>query len=280
MADASLALLFIGVLTVVFWMSLFVLSNTPGKYTYMALAEPGQASEEPVPAAEAPKDSGPETEKPERSLVCGVLSLPLYAGIDALGGTMWRGYSFVSGAVSDLSAIGSPVRPIVAPLFVGFDALFMAFALSVLAVAGGGRRAMRVLGGLLVAYGAVNFAAIFTPEHLGEAPTTLGNSVHIAAAGVTTLLFLAQFVAGVIAFRGWFRFYSAGTLLAVLVFGVYIFAGVSAGQLVQWVGVTERILIYGSMLWQAVLAVVLLRSHKGQAQLQNSSPRTHWSSTE
>ena len=161
-----------------------------------------------------------------------------------------------------MSAIGSPVRPVVLPFFIVYDVLFFVFALGVLGFAGQ-KRAVRVLGGLLVAYGALNFVAIFTPEHLGETATSLSNTTHIVAAGLTTLLFLLQLGLGAAAFGKKFRVYSLGTLVTVLVLGVYIFSVVNAGQLPLFVGVTERILIYGYMLWVAVLAVVLLR---GQVQ--------------
>ena len=191
-------------------------------------------------------------------LVCGILSSLLYAGTDILGGMLWKNYSFISQPVSDLSAIGSPVRANVLPLFILYDVLFIAFALGVWEFAGR-KRAVRVLGVLLVGYGIVNFLAIFTPEHLGDASTMTGNTMHIIAAGVTVFLFLLQLGVGAIAFGKRFRLYSVGTLLTVLVLGAYIFSGVSAGQLVPWVGIEERILIYGYMLWVAVLAIVLLR---------------------
>ena len=194
-------------------------------------------------------------------LICGILSSLLYAGIDALGGMLWKGYSFISQPVSDLSAIGSPVRANVLPLFIVYDVLFIAFALGVFAFAGR-KRAVRVLGSLLVAYGVINFLAYFTPEHLGETATTVSNTLHIAAAGVTVLLFLLQLGVGAFAFGKRFRLYSVGTLLTVLLLGVYIFSGISAGQLAPWIGVEERILIYGYMLWVAVLAIVLLREEK------------------
>jgi hypothetical protein len=191
-------------------------------------------------------------------LVCGILSSLLYAGTDALGGVLWKGYSFAAQPVSDLSAIGSPVRPIVLPFFIVYDVLFFLFALGVLGFAGR-KRTLCILGGLLVAYGALNFLAIFTPEHLGETATSLSNTIHIVAAGLTTLLFLLQLGLGVMAFGKKFRVYSLGTLVTVLVLGVYIFSVVNAGQLPPLVGVTERILIYGYMLWVTVLAVILLR---------------------
>jgi hypothetical protein len=203
-------------------------------------------------------------------LICGILSSLLYAGIDALGGMSWKGYSFTSQPVSDLGAIGSPVRTLVSPLFIVYDVLFIAFALGVWAFAGR-KRAVRVVGGLLVGNGVLNFVAVFTPEHLGEAPATLGNTMHIAAAGVTVLLFLLQLGVGAIAFGKRFRLYSVGTLLTVLVLGAYIFSGVNAGLLVPWVGVEERILIYGYMLWVVVLAIVLLGEEKKLPSIQETS---------
>ena len=194
-------------------------------------------------------------------LICGILSSLLYAGIDVAGGMLWKGYTFSSQPVSDLTAIGSPVRAFVFPLFILYDVLFIAFALG--AWIANRKRVVRVVGGLLIAYGLVNFIAIFTPEHLGESATSLSNTMHIIATAVTVFLFLLQLVVGAIAFGKKFRLYSLGTLLIILVLGIYIFAGVSTNQLVPRVGVMERILIYGYMLWVAVLAIVLLRAEKG-----------------
>jgi len=193
--------------------------------------------------------------------ICGILSSLLYAGTDILGGMLWKGYSFTSQAVSDLSAIGAPSRPFVVPLFTIYDVLFFAFALGVWGLAGQ-KRALRFIGGLLVGLGVINFVAIFTPEHLGEAAATLANTIHITLAGVTSLLILLQTGSGAFAFGKRFRLYSVGTLLTVLLLGAYIFSGISAGQLVSWVGVEERILIYAYMLWVAVLAIALFRAEK------------------
>ncbi len=162
---------------------------------------------EPTTITQASRE--PHAWKMERKvlLICGILSSLLYAGIDALGGTLWKGYSFFNQPDSDLGAIGSPVRTVVFPLFIVYDVLFIAFALGVLAFAGR-KRAVRVLGALLVGYGIVNFVAIFTPEHLGEAATTRSNTIHIIGTGVTVLLFLLQLGIGAITFgRG-----SASTL--------------------------------------------------------------------
>ena len=198
-------------------------------------------------------------------LVCGVLSSLVYAVADILGGVIWKGYSFTSGAVSDLSAIGAPSRPFVVPLLVLYDMFFLAFALGVWGLAGQ-RRALRLIGGLLVGLGVINFVAIFTPEHLHEAAATFSNTMHITLAGVTSLLILLQLGSGAFALGKRFRLYSVGTLLVLLVVGVLTWwsaAQLVANQASPWLGVTERILIYGYMLWVAVLGVVLLRAEKG-----------------
>jgi hypothetical protein len=91
---------------------------------------------------------------------------------------------------------------------------------------------------------------------------------------MTTLLFLLQLGVGAIAFGKRFRLYSVRTLLIVLALGAYIFAGVSVGQLVPWVGIEEGILIYGYMLWVMVLAITLLRAEKGQGSTNGSDAPT------
>jgi hypothetical protein len=69
---------------------------------------------------------------------------------------------------------------------------------------------------------------------------------------------------GAAAHGRWFRLYSVGTILIILVFGAV--AGSSGPQLAAnqptpWMGVTERITIYAAMLWVAVLAKSLWRAH-------------------
>jgi len=87
---------------------------------------------------------------------------------------------------------------------------------------------------------------------------------------------------GAIAYKGkkrWFCLYSIGTLVTLLVVGVL--TGLSAAQIdaqqaTPWAGVSERILVHGSMLWIAVLAIVLLREEIDRtAMLKASSSSQH-----
>jgi hypothetical protein len=80
---------------------------------------------------------------------------------------------------------------------------------------------------------------------------------------VTVLLILLSIGFGAIAYRKRLRLYSIGTLVILLVLGVLSFflgsSQLAAQEATPWLGVTERITVYGYMLWVAVLAIVLLR---------------------
>lgn len=57
------------------------------------------------------------------------------------------------------------------------------------------------------------------------------------------------------------------TIIIVIVFGVLTglqIPRIEAGQPTPWMGFTERINIYGTVLWYAVLAIALVRAEKGQ----------------
>ena len=198
-------------------------------------------------------------------LICGILSSLLYVGTDILAGMLWEGYSVINQAISELSAIGAPTRQLTAPLLTIYIVLVIAFGLGVWRSAGR-NRALRVTGGLLIGIGLVGLAWTPFPMHLGEPVSSFANTMHSIFAGVQVLLTLLAIGFGAVAYRKWFRFYSIGTILTLLVAGVVGF-GLAAAQggiaPPQWFGVIERINVYGYLLWVAVLAVVLLRMEKG-----------------
>ena len=57
-------------------------------------------------------------------LSCGVLAALLYLGTDILAGLLWEGYSFAHQAVSELSAVDAPTRPLTFALYLVYDVLF------------------------------------------------------------------------------------------------------------------------------------------------------------
>jgi hypothetical membrane protein len=200
-------------------------------------------------------------------LICGILASLLYVATDILAGMLWEGYRFSSQAISELSAIGAPTRPLVVTLGIIYDVLLMAFGLCVWVIAAGKRRALRLIGGLLGGIGAIGFVWTQFPMHLRGAEMTFTDTMHWTIAGVVVLLILLMIAVGVIAYRKWFRLYSIGTLVTLLVVGMWsIFvdgAQIAAQQSTPFFGVMERITVYGYLAWVAVLATVLLRVNRG-----------------
>jgi len=194
-------------------------------------------------------------------LICGIISSLLYVGTDILAGMLWKGYSFTSQAISELSAIGAPTRPLVVPLLTIYGPLVIAFGLGVW-ISAGRNRALRVTGGLLIGIGLVGLAWTPFPMHLGEPVSSFANTIHSIFAGVQVLLILVTIGFGAIAYRNWFRFYSIGTILTLLFAGVVAFWLAATGQAKSWFGAIERINVYGYLLWVVVLAIVLLREEK------------------
>jgi hypothetical protein len=205
-------------------------------------------------------------------LVCGILSALLYGTMIVL--IRFDGYSLVSQTVSELSAIGAPTRPLWIVLGLVYEVLFVAFALGVW-LSAGGKRTLRIAGGLLLALGMLGllwpFASMHQRDVLAAGGGTFSDTLHVILAAVTVLFMLVAIAFGASAFGRRFRFYSIATFLILLVFGVL--AGVdgpniSANLPTPWVGLWERINIFGFLLWVAVLSIALLREpeHKEKGQ--------------
>ncbi len=198
-------------------------------------------------------------------LVCGILSSLLYVGTDILAGTLYAGYSFTSQAISELFAIGAPTGPLVVPLFTVYDVLLVAFALGVW-MSAGRNRALRFTA-LTMVGGAANGLVLwpFFPMHMRGVEATFTDTMHITLAAVGVIFALLAVGFGATAFGKRFRFYSIGTILILLVPGISVFLQapqLAANLSTPWTGVAERISTYGYLLWQTMLAIVLLRAEK------------------
>lgn len=186
-------------------------------------------------------------------LACGFLSSLTYVAATNFGAMVWQGYSSVSKPVSELSAIGAPSRLLMTVLGLLYVFLVIAFGLGVWACSNG-NRALRIVAGLLIAYGVVCLTAPLTPMHQRGLEWTLTDTLHIVSAAVDILFILLILAFGAFAFGNRFRLYSFGTIL------VGVLSGVLMGLDRARFGIWERLNIYGFLLWVAVLAIVLLRS--------------------
>jgi hypothetical membrane protein len=203
-------------------------------------------------------------------LACGILSSLLYVVTDVLGGMRYEGYSFTSQAISELMATGAPSEPLVDPLFIIYGVLTLAFGVGVFREAAGSNRALRIAGALLIGYAAAGFTGPIFFEMQQRGAGGPGSDVpHIVLTGVLVLLLLLAIGFGAFALGKRFRIYSLATLLTVIVFGaltVPYAARLAAQQPTPGLGIIERIDIYASLLWVAVLAVALLRRRGTAAQ--------------
>ena len=209
-------------------------------------------------------------------LICGILSFLLYVAMNIIGAMQYDGYSSASQTISELSAIGAPSRPLWVWLGFVYNALMLAFALGVLASAGRNRM-LRIIGILLLAFVIVGFAWPFASMHqrevLAAGGGTFADTMHLIFGGVNSILFLLIIGFGASAFGKRFRIYSIATIIAILLFGTLMGMDapkVAANEPTPWVGVTERIMVLGSMLWFAVLAIALLRKGRGKGTPERS----------
>lgn len=195
-------------------------------------------------------------------LACGVLSSLLYAAMNVFVAMRWEGYSSASQTISELSAIGAPTRPLWVSLGFVYTLLVALFGCGVLASAGRSRP-LRIVGGLLVAYGILG--GFWPPMHLRGAERTLTDTLHIVFTMVTVLLMMLAIGFGAAAFGKRFRLYSIATMVILVAFGAL--TGLDAPRIAAnlptpWVGVWERINVGAFLLWVVVLAVALLRARE------------------
>jgi hypothetical protein len=197
-------------------------------------------------------------------LICGILASLLYVASDIVSAMSWEGYSYTHQTVSELRAIGAPTRPLLVPILLAYALLEIAFGLGVWGAAGQ-KRALRIAGVLLIGLGVIDLVAPFSPMHLRGTESTLTDTMHVILTVVTVLLILLIIGFGAVADGKRFRLYSIATILILLVCGAWAFLDaprIAANLPTPWVGVRERINIYGYMLWMAVLAIVLLHVQK------------------
>ena len=205
-------------------------------------------------------------------LGCGIVSSVLYVVSEVIGSLQYPGYSYADQEFSELTAQGSPVRPLMIALNeIPYTLLVLAFAVGVWTSARP-KRAGRITGAMLLGYAAFGMAGgvVFpmnTREALAAGEGTLRNAMHIPATMVMSLFILLAMGFGASLLGKRFRYYSYGTIAILVVFGVL--ASLQAGQMqanepTPWMGIEERINIFATMLWVAALAIGLLRVQKAR----------------
>jgi hypothetical protein len=194
-------------------------------------------------------------------LICGILAAIIYIGTDLLAGKLWHSYNFMYQSRSDLAAISSPVKQIVLPLDVIYYILVIAFGLGIWRSAGG--LIPRIIAGMLIGHAVIGLAGIFFPKHPSETVKSFANNMNAIFGAVSLFLILLAILFGAIAYRNWLQFYSIGILLVFIIltiFGLYIAPRISSKPYITPVGLQERVMIFGCLLWVVMLAIIQLIS--------------------
>jgi hypothetical protein len=198
-------------------------------------------------------------------LLCGILSSLLYIAMNIVGAMRWDGYSSTSQTFSELIAIDAPTRPLLLQISILYVLLVYAFGWGVWQSAGSNRALRYAAGGIVIKEVLGLVVTLFFPMHLRGIEGTLTDTMHamLTFVGLLFMLLAMWFAAAALGKR--FRIYSIVTILVFVVNGALTFGNVSrmaANLPTPWMGLTERINIYGYMLWLVVLAIVLLRRGK------------------
>ena len=199
-------------------------------------------------------------------LICGLLSSLLYGAMNIFIPMLYEDYDSASYTVSELSAIGAPIRGIWLAWITVYTILFIAFAWGIRMSAHQNRN-LRIVAILMIVHAVIGI--FWPPMHqrvvLAEGGGTLTDTLHIVWVMITVPLMLLEIGFGAAAFGLRFRWYSIVTISILILFG--ILTGIGSDELeanlpTPWIGVWERINIGGYMLWVVVLAIILLREQK------------------
>jgi hypothetical protein len=196
------------------------------------------------------------------------VAVVLYLVGDLLSTLLYDGYSYLDQAISELSALGSPVRPLMVTVILIHNVLLLAFGIGILRVAQPWS-ALWWIGALQV----VEFVVVGVPTHTfwamssRDMATGFNDTMHITLSVVFSILVIAMMVLSAVAYDGWFRLYSLATIVVVVGFGMassLAIRGIEQND-TPWAGGFERINAYAYFAWLVMLAVMVIRHEFGSS---------------
>ena len=209
-------------------------------------------------------------------LLAGMMASGVYVAGDLMSGLAYnssRPYSFRDQWISELTALGSPVRPLMVAVITVHNLLLIAFGLGIWRAAGR-TRSLRWAGLAIVATTGLGLVIHpyfpMTSRWLepGFNDTMHGTLTVVWGLGIFTAVVLAA-----VAYRGSFRLYSIVALAAMMAFGTA--SGIAIQGIEQnhtsWAGAFERVNAYALMAWFVVLALMVIR-HGSTREAEKNTP--------
>jgi hypothetical protein len=195
-----------------------------------------------------------------------MVAAPFFILTDIAASTLfYPGYDYTAQQVSELSAIGAPSRDFWMAMAYPYTLLTLFLAAGVW-LSSAGRTSLKAAAVLIALFAINSFAwGWLAPMHMRGTQFNDTDVMHIVFAISAIVLMLGFIGFGAAAFGRGFRIYSAITVLAMLgaggVVGTQI-AAIAANQPTPWMGLVERISVYGPLVWMTVLAVMLLQEQR------------------
>jgi hypothetical protein len=197
-------------------------------------------------------------------LFCGIAASMVYIAGDITAALQWKEYSYTSQVVSELMAVNAPTRPTLIFFFTLHNIFVFAFGLQIYMCVNL-KRKTSIAGGFLVLYSIIGqIALIFFPMHMRGAERTISDTMHIVSTIALSLILMLAMGLSSVTDGKWFKIYSIGTIIILLLFGAWAApdgALLDANQPTPWFGIKERINIYATMFWIAIFASVLLKTN-------------------
>lgn len=195
-------------------------------------------------------------------LLCGLVSSILYVVTDIIASSGYPGYSILDQNYSELLATGAPTRQWLLLSCGAYNILVACFAVAIWKT-GSPRRIARITGAIMLGYAIMSMVTplYFQMDMRGATPTPRG-SLHPLMTAVMSLFILLSIGFGAFLSGRRFRIYSFVTLIVIIIFGMLTVSQVQeleAGIDTPWMGLKERVNIYLTMLWFAILSLNLVK---------------------
>jgi hypothetical protein len=199
-------------------------------------------------------------------LITGIISSIYYIFIDIISSIIWKDYNFVNQTVSELFAINSPVRYFTIYMFTIYSLLIFIFSIGVYKLTN--KYKLMKIAAILISIKELLgiLATIIFPMHLRGFEGNFSDMFHglLTAIGVFLCMFPAMILCSILLGLK-FRIYSIITMILFVTFG--ILAGTMQPLLsnnlpTPFMGIFERINIYGYMFWIIVLSLNLISKNK------------------
>lgn len=208
-------------------------------------------------------------------LVCGIVAAGVYVVGDVLSGFLYERYSFQDQWISELTARGSSVRPLMLGVMTVYGLLTAALGVGIWRSAGRSR-SLRWVGPLLIAAAGVGFFThVVFPMSSRWMESTFSDTMHATLSIVWGVLTFGAIILAAVAYPGWFRLYSILTVVVMLGVGVASSAAIQGIEEnnTPWAGTFERINAYSLAAWFVVLAVTVMRRSPGDATPESGGRR-------